>query len=190
LGCQLCVWGTDGWEKRKSKFVQVQPGRGPSTIGDTRVQFHNDQIRLLVVHESQLAIYDAAKLERLRHWVPRDSLSASISNATYSCDSQLVYAGFVDGSVGIFDAESLRPRCRLSPAVQIPQGASNSTVYPLVIAAHPLEPNQFALGLSDGGVQVIEPLESEGKWGVGPPPDNGVPSGPASGNQGSDQTPR
>jgi hypothetical protein len=36
-------------------------------MGDTRVQFHNDQIRLLVVHESQLAIYDAAKLERLRH---------------------------------------------------------------------------------------------------------------------------
>ncbi len=67
LGWQLCVWGTDGWEKRKSKFVQVQPGRGPSTMGDTRVQFHNDQIRLLVVHESQLAIYDAAKLERLRH---------------------------------------------------------------------------------------------------------------------------
>lgn len=66
----------------------------------------------------------------------------------------------------------------------------SSTVYPLVVAAHPLEPNQFALGLSDGGVQVIEPLESEGKWGVGPPPDNGVPSGPASGNQGSDQTPR
>lgn len=67
-------------------------------------------------------------------------------------------------------------------------------MYPLVIAAHPAESNQFALGLSDGGVQVIEPLESEGKWGTGPPADNGtvsgVPSGPASGNQGSDQTPR
>ena len=35
-------------------------------MGDTRVQFHNDQVRLLVVHESQLAVYDAAKLERLR----------------------------------------------------------------------------------------------------------------------------
>lgn len=69
-----------------------------------------------------------------------------------------------------------------------------STVYPLVIAAHPAEANQFALGLSDGGVQVIEPLETEGKWGTGPPADNGavsgVQSGPASGNQGSDQTPR
>ncbi|CAK9883179.1 unnamed protein product [Sphagnum jensenii] len=190
---QLCVWGTDGWEKQKSKFVQVQPGR-VSPMGDTRVQFHNDQFRLLVVHESQLAIYDAAELERLRHWVPRDSFSASISNATYSCDSQLVYAGFVDGSVGVFDAESLQPRCRLSPSVHIPQGVSNSTVYPLVIAAHPVEPNQFALGLSDGGVQVLEPLESEGKWGVGLPSENGtptgVPSGPTSRNQGSDQTRR
>ena len=34
-----------------------------------------------------------------------------------------------------------------------------------MIAAHPLEPNQFSLGLTDGGVQVVEPLESEGRWG-------------------------
>lgn len=69
----------------------------------------------------------------------------------------------------------------------------STTAYPLVIAAHPSEPNQFALGLSDGGVQVIEPLESEGKWGVGPPSDNGGQpggTGPTSGNQGSDQAPR
>ncbi|XP_024384334.1 protein TOPLESS-RELATED PROTEIN 2 isoform X3 [Physcomitrium patens] len=191
---QLCMWGTDGWEKRKSKFVQVQPGGRSPSMGDTRVQFHNDQVRLLVVHESQLAVYEAAKLDRLRQWVPQNPFPAAISNATYSCDSQLIYAGFVDGSVGVFDAESLRPRCRLAPSVHIPPGVSGSTVYPLVIAAHPAEPNQFALGLSDGGVQVIEPLESEGKWGTGPPADNGtasgVPSGPASGNQGSDQTPR
>ena len=57
------MWGTDGWEKRKFRFVQVQPGR--PGMGDTRVQFHNDQIRLLVVHESQLAVYDASKLERI-----------------------------------------------------------------------------------------------------------------------------
>jgi hypothetical protein len=42
--------------------------------------------------------------------------------------------------------------------------------FPLVVAAHPSEPNQFAVGLSDGSVEVIEPLESEGKWGVPPPP--------------------
>eukprot|EP00246_Nothoceros_aenigmaticus_P004019 TRINITY_DN1530_c0_g2_i1.p1 TRINITY_DN1530_c0_g2~~TRINITY_DN1530_c0_g2_i1.p1 ORF type:complete len:664 (+),score=128.44 TRINITY_DN1530_c0_g2_i1:208-1992(+) len=192
---QLCVWGTDGWDKRKSKFLQTQASRAPPPIGgDTRVQFHNDQIRLLVVHESQLAIFDAGKLERVRYWTPRDSFSSSITNATYSCDSLLVYAGFLDGSVGVFEAESLRPRCRLAPSVHMPPGVSGAPAYPLVIAAHPLEPSQFALGLSDGVVQVLEPLEAEGKWGIGPPSDNGstpgVPSGPSSGNQVPDQAQR
>lgn len=45
-------------------------------------------------------------------------------------------------------------------------------VHPLAIAAHPSEPNQFALGLADGGVHVLEPLESEGKWGTAPPEEN------------------
>lgn len=44
----------------------------------------------------------------------------------------------------------------------------SSTVYPLVIAAHPQEPHQFAIGLTDGSVIVFEPLESEGKWGLHP----------------------
>ena len=50
-------------------------------------------------------------------------------------------------------------------------------VYPLVVATHPLEPNQLAIGLTDGAVKVIEPAESEGKWGVSPPMDNGVLNG-------------
>lgn len=67
VAVQLCVWGTDGWEKRKSKFLQSPASRASSPIGgETRVQFHNDQIRLLVVHESQLAVFDAGKLERVR----------------------------------------------------------------------------------------------------------------------------
>ena len=41
-----------------------------------------------------------------------------------------------------------------------------------MIAAHPHEADQFALGLSDGGVCVLEPLESEGKWGTSPPLEN------------------
>lgn len=49
-------------------------------------------------------------------------------------------------------------------------------VYPLVIAAHPSEPTQFALGLTDGGVYILEPLESEGKWGTLPPENNAGPS--------------
>ena len=60
---QLCVWSIDTWEKRKS--IPIQPaGRAP--VGDTRVQFHSDQLRLLVIHDTQLAIYDASKMERIR----------------------------------------------------------------------------------------------------------------------------
>lgn len=55
---QLCVWSIDGWEKKKSKYIQPPANRSGALVGDTRVQFHNDQTHLLVVHESQLAIYD------------------------------------------------------------------------------------------------------------------------------------
>ena len=61
---QLCVWGTDGWEKQKSKPLQIPPGRTPSAVSDTKVQFHQDQIHFLVVHETQIAIFEANKLER------------------------------------------------------------------------------------------------------------------------------
>lgn len=39
---------------------------GKAPVGDTRVQFYSDQIRLLVFHETQLATYDASKMERIR----------------------------------------------------------------------------------------------------------------------------
>lgn len=58
------MWSFDTWEKRKLVTIQIPAGKAP--VGDTRVQFHTDQIRLLVVHESQLAIYDASKMDRIR----------------------------------------------------------------------------------------------------------------------------
>jgi hypothetical protein len=33
-------------------------------------------------------------------------------------------------------------------------------VYPMVVAAHPWKPNQFAVGMSDGAVHVLEPLDT------------------------------
>ncbi|KAF6138778.1 hypothetical protein GIB67_040910 [Kingdonia uniflora] len=188
---QLCVWSVDGgWEKRKSKLIQPPPGRQSPLVGETKVQFHNDQAQLLVAHESQIAIYDS-KLECLRSWYPRDTLSAPISSAIYSCDGLLVYAGFCDGAVGVFDTDSLRLRCRIAPSSYIPSTASNG-IYPSVIAAHPSEPNQIALGMSDGTVHVIEPSDAEPKWGGPPPQDNGnLPSSnPASSNQPSEPSSR
>uniref|UniRef100_A0A5B7B7A1 Putative topless-related protein 4 isoform X2 n=1 Tax=Davidia involucrata TaxID=16924 RepID=A0A5B7B7A1_DAVIN len=169
---QLCVWSTDGWEKQASKFLQIPSGRAPAPLAHTCVQFHQDQIHLLVVHETQIAIYEVQKLECIKQWVPRES-SGSITDATYSCDSQSIYASFEDGSVCVLTSTTLRLRCRINPTSYLPSNPS-SRVYPLVIAAHPSEPNQFALGLTDGGVHVLEPLESEGKWGTMPPLENGA----------------
>jgi hypothetical protein len=63
---QLFIWGIDTWEKHRSKPLQIPAGRVPSPQAITRVQFHQDQIHFLAVHETQLAIYETAKLERLK----------------------------------------------------------------------------------------------------------------------------
>ncbi|KAL0927511.1 hypothetical protein M5K25_001686 [Dendrobium thyrsiflorum] len=188
---QICIWSIDGWEKKKARFIQTPAGRAGPLVGDTRVQFHNDQQHLLVVHETQLSIYDS-KLECLRSWSPRDNLPAPISSAVYSCDGQSIYAGFCDGAVGVFDSDSLRLRCRIAPSSYTTSSApSAGSVYPTVVAAHPSEANQIALGMSDGTVHVVEPSDVEPKWG-GPMPaqENGplpaMSSNPSLSNQASD----
>ncbi|EOY31132.1 Transducin family protein / WD-40 repeat family protein isoform 8 [Theobroma cacao] len=113
------------------------------------------------------------------------TLNVLVSHATYSCDSQSIYVSFEDGSVGVLTASTLRLRCRIGPAAYLPPNPS-LRVYPLVIAAHPSDPNQFALGLTDGGVHILEPLESEGKWGTSPPVENGAGPSNASGANGSE----
>lgn len=60
----------------------------------------------------------------LLQWTPREALSAPVSSAIYSCDGLLVYAGFCDGAVGVFDADSLRLRCRIAPSAYIPASVS------------------------------------------------------------------
>ncbi|XP_023905910.1 protein TOPLESS-RELATED PROTEIN 2 [Quercus suber] len=170
---QLCVWSIDGWEKKKTRFIPAPAGRQAPLVGETKVQFHNDQAHVLVVHESQIAIYDS-KLECSRSWYPKDTLPAPISSAIYSCDGLLVYASFYDGAVGVFDADSLRIRCRIAPSAYIPSfSVSGNSASPLVIAAHPSEPNQIALGMSDGTVHVVEPIDVEQKWGGPSSHDNG-----------------
>ncbi|CAJ2653964.1 unnamed protein product [Trifolium pratense] len=180
---QLCFWRIDTWDKKKTLPIQLPAGKAP--VGDTRVYFHSDQVHLLVCHESQLALYDASKMELIRQWVPQES-TTSISSATYSCNSQLVYAAFTDGSIGVFDADSLRLRCRIASSAY--QSSSNSqNIYPFVIAAHPQEPNQFAIGMSDGSIKVIEPLEPNGRWGVSASVDNRTTSPSITNNSNSEQ---
>lgn len=53
------------WEKQTSKFLQIPNGRVPAPNTQTRVQFHQNQTHVLVVHETQIAIYEAPRLECL-----------------------------------------------------------------------------------------------------------------------------
>ncbi|OMP03724.1 hypothetical protein CCACVL1_02292 [Corchorus capsularis] len=172
VGAQLCVWSIDGWEKKKLRFIQAPAGRQSPLAGETKVQFHNDQTHLLVVHESQIAIYDS-KLECLRSWAPKDSLSAPISSGIYSCDGSLIYAGFCDGAVGVLDSDNLRLRCRIAASSYIHSFFVSNSAFAVVIAAHPSEPNQIALGMSDGTVHVVEPYDVDLKWGTTPSQENG-----------------
>ncbi|KAF5936255.1 hypothetical protein HYC85_027384 [Camellia sinensis] len=159
---QIVVWNTNGWEKKKSKMLQIPVREFPSAPSNTYVQFHQDQKHFLSIHETRLAIYETTELECVKQCVIGE-FYARISHATFSCDSQLVYASFVDGTVLIYDASDFHIRCEVNPAAYLPSDIS-SKVYPVTIAAHPQEPNQFALGLTNGSVVVIEPLESTGKW--------------------------
>lgn len=136
------------------------------------------------MHETQIAIFEVPRLECLKQWVAPEA-RGPITHATYSCDYQLIYVSFEDGSVSILTALNLRLRCRINPSAYLSPNSSVK-VYPICLAAHPSEANQFALGLTDGGVCVVEPVESEGQWGT-PPGENGTGSSNASGAAFTDQ---
>lgn len=58
MNLQLCVWNMDGWEKKKSRYIEPPSNRPGVLVGDISVQFHYNQTHILVVHETQLVIYD------------------------------------------------------------------------------------------------------------------------------------
>ncbi|KAK9019997.1 hypothetical protein V6N11_054495 [Hibiscus sabdariffa] len=171
---KIFFWNTDNWEKINSIGLQMPAGKALRG-GATRVQFHSDEVRLLICHERVLAVYDVIKMELIRQWIRREVLSSPISSAAYSCNSQLVYATFTDGNIGVFDADSLKLRCRIAPSAYITPALSNSrTIHSLVVTTHPQEANQLAVGLTDGSIKVIEPSEMDKKWGLPVPVDIGT----------------
>lgn len=66
LKFQICVWSTDGWEKKVNKFLKIPPERATNSNARTRVQFHQDQSHVLVVHETLIAVYEASKLNCIK----------------------------------------------------------------------------------------------------------------------------
>ncbi|XP_020102466.1 topless-related protein 4-like [Ananas comosus] len=159
---EVRVWGIDGWKKQCSRSLKIPSGQLSSPGVEIKIQFCHNQVHLLAVAKTQLAIYDVATLELLKQWQPENG---QITDGTYSCDRQMIYASLMDG-VYTFTSD-LDVRRRIRP--QVYQNPQIPKVYTLVIAAHPSKPTQFALGLSDGNVQVLERPESEKQRETLPP---------------------
>ncbi|KAJ7958802.1 Protein TOPLESS [Quillaja saponaria] len=165
VGNQIIVWDANEWGKKREGYLQFHCEKMSEAPSDIHIQFHQDQIHFLTVLEKHLAIYEVTELRCIKQWFP--GVSSVISHATFSCDGQMVYASFVDGTLAIFDALNLDLRCRISASAYLPL-ITSLNVYPLVIAAHPQKPTQFAVGLTDGRVYVLEPLETGGRWDMLP----------------------
>ncbi|MFS7946726.1 putative transcription factor WD40-like family [Helianthus anomalus] len=163
----LCVWNTVSWKKVTSKFQKLPSKRTNNSQAETRVHFNPDKTHFMVVHETQIAIYDPAKLDSCMQWVPRQA-SGSIADAVYSCDGQSIFVCVEDGSVSILQANPLKLKCRINCAAYMPSKLNAIRVSPKAIAAHPSDPNQLAIGLSDSGVYVLEPLKADKQWGGDP----------------------
>ncbi|KAK9683946.1 hypothetical protein RND81_10G176900 [Saponaria officinalis] len=165
---QLFVWNLIEQKSIASKFFRkTTPRHAP-----TRVQFQHDLGHVLVIHETQLAIYEDQKLEHKKEWFP-GPWNLAITDATYTCDGQSVVVSLLAGRVYVLIASTLALRCTINQTVflpRVPSYCSNKT-YPTSVAAHPSQPNQFALGLSNGSVFVLE-LVSDSKWGTLPPSEN------------------
>lgn len=67
---QIVSWNSESWEKQKSTSLQIPSGRSAAVLSDTQVQFHQDQTHFLVVHETQLSIYEVAELKCIKQ-VPK-----------------------------------------------------------------------------------------------------------------------
>ncbi|GKU87283.1 hypothetical protein SLEP1_g1709 [Rubroshorea leprosula] len=157
----LCVWNANGWHKQSSKFLRsLCTGQLPDPPVVKYIQFHQDQIHLLVVNERQIDIYEAPLLDHQIQWIIRDS-DAPITSATYSCNGESIYVCCRAGCIKVLVSTTLQVKYRINLSISA-QTTACVQVYPLVIAAHPTHPNQIAVGLSNGRVYVLEPQHSGG----------------------------
>ncbi|KAK1386239.1 hypothetical protein POM88_023974 [Heracleum sosnowskyi] len=91
-------------------------------------------------------------LKPCTQWISR----GRICDATYSCDGHTVYASFVMGYIAVLDSPSFTLRCIINLSAYKTLNPS-LVVSTLAIAAHPSKPNWLDLGLSAGGVLMVEP---------------------------------
>ncbi|KAI3859337.1 hypothetical protein MKW98_007718 [Papaver atlanticum] len=128
---QICVWKWDTWDKQNTSALQIPAGRNSALA--IRVQYQNDQIHFLVVHQIHLAIYETANLKRVKQWVVPKS-SAHITDATLSSESEMIFASFLDATILIFGVANLQPVWRIQPSAYL-HAISSPNVYPTAVDA-------------------------------------------------------
>ncbi|MED6159574.1 hypothetical protein PIB30_043521 [Stylosanthes scabra] len=146
---KICVWNASKWKPLECVNLEIE---GERVESDTHIEFKSDGVHFFVAHNTHLGIYDVNRMACDNQVV----LEVPITQATLSCDSNTIYAILADGSVRMFDASNLQTFCRINPSAYLPQNPSFS-IKPVSIAASPLKPFQFALGLSDGTVKLFDP---------------------------------
>ncbi|KAG9156020.1 hypothetical protein Leryth_012087 [Lithospermum erythrorhizon] len=156
---QIILWDPTNWVKKKSTTFQIPSGLPKS---ETCLEFHKDQHCFLAVNDSQLAIYETATLQLSNKWM-MGNFCARISHATFSCDSAMIYVALKDGIILILSTEDMTPRFEIDPSTYLPPDFVGH-IYPTVIAAHQRKPYHIAVGLTDGGVIIVEPHDPAGNW--------------------------
>ncbi|KAD3067943.1 hypothetical protein E3N88_35823 [Mikania micrantha] len=91
---ELCLRSTNRWEKQISRKLQIPEER--------------------VAAPAPFAD---------THWGPQQA-NGAITHAAYSCDSEIIYVAFEDGSIDILTASTLRLRCQLSLSSYLPSNSN------------------------------------------------------------------
>lgn len=164
---KLCVWDTtnDSYSKKLERSMLSGKLLGGSTeVGRVCCMFSTKHEHLLVVRPDGLDLLNVPEFEKVASWTLQGKLTAPITSGCFSCDAKQVFCGFRDGRMAVFDGAKLSLTCCFHPKV-VGEG-----LYPTAMASHtkPGQSSQFALGLSNGNVLVLEPKAgSTQPWGQG-----------------------
>ncbi|KAL6297514.1 hypothetical protein ACE6H2_005656 [Prunus campanulata] len=58
----IFVWGAAGWEKQRNKLLQIPYGKELRSLSDTYIQIHQNELHLLVINKTHLAVYEVKEL--------------------------------------------------------------------------------------------------------------------------------
>lgn len=138
------------------------------------VQFVKDGYNVLAFDSKTVAIYNE-DLKVQGMWTPPSESLGSIEHSAFSCDGKMVFIAFSCGIVGVLKSVESEWSMKLTNLIdpsdfifyssrgKRPVGASG--LRPLVITSHPSFPKQFAVGLSDGRVFIVEEEAESEEWG-------------------------